>query len=88
MIKGITKSGFEFEVEKEIIEDIRFIDTLVELENTNLRAAPKLLDLMFSPADKQRLYDHVTKIHGRPLTTACLAEAMEIIQLIGDEGKN
>lgn len=88
MIKGITKSGFEFEVNESIMNDMEVVDALVDIKNQDMEAVSVLVGKLFNREDKKRLYNHVRTEDGRAPIDAVMAEVNEIIQYNGEEGKN
>ncbi len=87
-MRGVTKSGFEFEVNDGIVNNMELVDALVEIQKGSMGAVSDLLNCIFSKEEKKCLYDHVRDESGRVPMDKCLAEATEIIQLAGEAGKN
>jgi hypothetical protein len=89
MFTGKTKSGFEFEVDPEVVKDIEFLELLGEAEGNPLKFG-KMLDALFGKEQKKRLYDHVRNESGRALIDDVDREAGEILNILNesDETKN
>lgn len=87
-MKGITKTGFEYDVDDNLINNMELIDALVDIQNGSTGAVSDLLNCMFDKAQKKRLYDHVREESGRVPMDKCLIECTEIIQASGEAGKN
>ena len=64
-MKGITKSGFEYEVDDNMVNNMELIDALVDIQNGSTGAVSDLLNCMFDKAQKKRLYNHVREESGR-----------------------
>lgn len=95
MKKGTTKSGFSFEYDPIVMDDMYFVDTLAELfdENTDgfdaLKCSSKLLGMMLGQEQKAALYKHVAATHeGRVPSEALLAELNQILGVEEEPGKN
>lgn len=80
MIKGRTVSGFDFEIDENVVDDMRFIDALAEMDNGSLIAVSKVASLMFDNEQKQRLYNHLAEQSedGRVHTEPFIKEIIEI----------
>ncbi|MGP1411476.1 hypothetical protein [Peptoanaerobacter stomatis] len=57
-IKGVTKSGFEYELSKDRLNNFELIEIFAEVDNNPL-LLPKALTLLLGAEQKQRLYDHL-----------------------------
>nr|DAN04157.1 MAG TPA: hypothetical protein [Caudoviricetes sp.] len=58
IIKGVTKSGFEYEITKERLNNFELIEVFSEVDDNPL-LLPKALNLLLGKEQKQRLYDHL-----------------------------
>ena len=92
MIKGTTSTGFEFEVNENRLNNMEFIDTLVELESIDddnagqaLTCVSKLINCIFTKEQKKKLYDHVRAKDGTVPIEAVQNEVMEVIHFDGNE---
>lgn len=79
MIKGTTKSGFEFEVDEKMVTNIQVLEALADIEDENIIALPRLIKLMFSKEDKKRLYAHCNND-----TETVIKEVFEIFGYSGE----
>lgn len=63
MIKGKTESGFKFEYDENNLNDMEFLDALVDAESGDESAALKSYSLMvvklLGKEQRKKLYDHV-----------------------------
>lgn len=85
-MRGVTKSGFEWDVNAERLDDWEILEILSDMEDGKMLAAPKLLKKVLG--DKSRdLLDHCRKDDGTVPTQAVLDEVFEIIGSL-KEGKN
>jgi hypothetical protein len=87
MVKGTTKTGFEFEYDEQRLDDMEFIEVAAAADE-NVTVLPKLLDMVLGKEQKQRLYDHLRAEDGR-VPTQAVGDAMEeIFAAAGDLSKN
>lgn len=87
MVKGTTKSGFEFEFDELRLDDMEFIELAAEAD-TNVTLLPKLLNMVLGEEQKRRLYDHLRAEDGR-VPIQAIGDAMEeIFDAAGDQAKN
>lgn len=87
IIKGKTSSGFEFEINKDKLDDMEFIDLLAELKNGDYLQFSKIADFMLGKEQKAKLYEHIRKINGQA-RISLFAEEMKEILLFNSEVKN
>lgn len=91
MFKGKTKSGFEFEIDPNKLNDMRVVDAIVEMQSENealvMTALTKLMNLVLGEKQKQRLYTHLQVEGGRVPIDKFNEELTEIITSM-NEGKN
>lgn len=92
MIKGKTNSGFEFQYEDEVMNDMEIMDAIVELETgesdiQKIHGYGFLLTKILGKDGKKALYDHVRLKSGRVPIEAIDAELIEIISA-SKNGKN
>ena len=87
MIKGTTKSGFEFEIQEEVFDDYELLETLVEADNGDNMAVFHAIDMILDGAQKNRLKGHVRNEKGRVPASAMVEELMDIMEA-SNAGKN
>lgn len=67
-MKGKTKSGFEYELAADHLDDMEIIELFGELEDNGL-LLPKILNKLLGKKQKEALYDHVRTKDGKvPIT--------------------
>ena len=87
MIKGTTKSGFEFSIPEGLDSDFRFIKAFSLIksgdEEKALDGAVNLVSVIFSDEkEEERLYKHLAKDHGGRVPLEVLFEELnEIIEI-------
>ena len=79
MIKGKTSGGFEFEIDGGVLEDMEFVDAL---------AFSNVCAMLFGKEQRKRLYDFLRGDDGRVHITAVSDCIREVMDAIGDAGKN
>lgn len=63
MIKGKTESGFEFELDEEVVTDMEFIELAAEAAEDGSKY-PAMIIKALGKDQKKRLYDHVRNERG------------------------
>lgn len=86
MIKGTTTSGFDFQIEEHILDNMELLDTIVEADE-DPALIPKIVNMILGKEDKKRLYDHLRTEHGNVPIMAVAAEIAEIFNS-SQKGKN
>lgn len=86
MLKGKTKSGFEFEVQDDALNNYELIEVLADVD-TNPLLLPKLVKMLLGNEQKAKLTDHVRTETGTVPLDKISAEIMEIFQS-GQKTKN
>ena len=94
MKRGTTESGFAFEFDELVLDDMRFVDALAEIVDPDvsdvltLSATTKLATMLLGKEQKKRLYDHIGAKHsGRVPVTELSAEVFEIIRANGKDAE-
>ena len=87
MLRGKTKSGFEFEIDGEILDDYDFLELLCKIDEGETSLMIKMVDRLLGSEQKEKLKEHVKTDSGRVSAKKLLTEVMEIINT-PQEGKN
>lgn len=87
MRRGKTESGFEFEVNEEILDDYELLELLCQIDDGDTQCTIKMVDRLLGSEQKEKLKDHVRDENGKVSARKLLAEVGEIFNLI-KEGKN
>lgn len=88
MLRGTTKTGFQFEIPEENLDNMELIDALSEADQGNKLAVSRVCELLLGKSLKKALYDHVRISDGRVPTEALSSEILDIIMYKGESGKN
>lgn len=87
MIKGITKTGFSYELEDNVFDNMELVDTIAEATENDPVAVSRLVKLVLGTEQRKRLYDHLRTEDGRVPTAAVIETVGEIFTSFG-QGKN
>lgn len=84
MLKGVTSTGFEFELAPTIADDLEFLDLTVQADRGDLTALPDLVLHTLGKEGKARLFEHCRK-DGIVSTQAVSREMSEIFKIAQDD---
>ena len=79
MLKGTTKSGFDYEVSDEAMNSFELIEVLAEVD-TNPLQLPRLVKMLLGDEQKKKLADHLRTESGTVPLDSISVEIMEIFQ--------
>lgn len=85
--KGVTSSGFEFEIDDAVINDMELIDAIADSMDDNPLAFSKVCAKLLGSEQRKKLYDHVRE-NGRVPLEKISTEITDIFNSFGDNGKN
>ena len=88
MIKVKTKSGFEAEIDENVINNMELVDALEDVSDSNPLAISKVCKLILGEKTRKKLYDHIRNKDGRVPIEDISKEIMDIFEAFGDKGKN
>ena len=86
MIKGKTKSGFEFEIEEKRLNNMELIEALADSVSNQVMIS-RVIVLLLGNEQKKKLYDFFRTEDGLVPTDAVCNAVVEIFNSIKD-GKN
>lgn len=87
-MKGTTTTGFHYDVDDEIRDDMELLEGLIAIDNGDLQALPKVLVSILGQKQKDALYDHCRSEKGRVSSQKVMAELKEIFESADKELKN
>lgn len=87
MIKGVTTSGFAYEIKEEALNDYEILEQLREVDKGDLAAIVDVVNTLLSEEQKNALKDHLRGEDGRVGMKEMIQEVAEILQS-NQEGKN
>lgn len=89
-----TSSGFEFEFDRQRLDDMRVVELLCDVTDeklddfTRLCAIGRLIELLLGKAQKAALYEHIGASHeGRVPYRALEEELAEIMNSAGEDAE-
>lgn len=85
-MKGITKSGFEWDIDVQKLDDWEILEQLSDMEEGNMLSAPKFLKKLLGGHSKE-LVEHCRQEDGVVPTKKVLDEVFDIFGSL-KEGKN
>lgn len=87
MLKGETKSGFKFQIDEAIADDLELLEDIARADK-DVSVFPSVLEKILGAEQKKTLYDHLRDGNGRVSTKAAVEEFTEIMNIAGEETKN
>lgn len=88
MKKGKTESGFKYEIDEKVLDDMELIDAMAASQGEDPTQISVVVIKIFGKEQRDRLYDHLRTEDGRVPVTDVANTITEIIESIGDDGKN
>lgn len=65
MMKGKTESGFEFQLDEKVMNNIELIEDLAAVDQGDITMLPKVLVTLLGAEKKKELYEHLRTEDGR-----------------------
>ena len=88
MKKGKTENGFNYEIDEKVLDDMELIDAMAASQGDDPTQISTVVLKIFGPDQRTKLYDHVRTEDGRVPITEVANIITEIINSIGEDGKN
>ena len=82
-MKGKLKSGFDFEVDDEVCDDMEMVDALAEAQSTNPLAISIVVHKLLGDEQKKALYDQLRRPNGTVPVEEVTKSVVEIFELMG-----
>lgn len=82
-----TQSGFECDFDTDVLNDMRMLDDLVELDNGNTAVYPKILSKLMPKEDKERLYKFLETEDGKVPIDKFGVELTEIFKAVSTQNE-
>lgn len=79
MLKGTTKSGFNFDIEDKRLNNYELLEAISEVEDSPL-ALPRVIKLLLGDSKAKALKNHVRDDEGFVSSEKLSAEIMEIFE--------
>lgn len=87
MIEGVTKSGFAFQFDPTVMDNMELLEAAAECD-TNPVAISKVLKMVLPEDQRKALYEHLRTGDGRVPVKAVSDAVMDIFAAYGKRGKN
>lgn len=87
MINGKTKTGFQFSVDENCMNDMELVDILADDSVDESFRMSALVKKLLPGDQRKALYNHV-RVNGRVPVDAVIAEIEDIFDSMGNPGKN
>lgn len=87
MRHGKTSTGFEFELNDEVLDDYELLEMLTELDEGQYGRVTRTVEKLLGKEQKEKLKEHVRK-DGKVSATKLMNEIAEIFQSGDDALKN
>lgn len=87
MVKGVTRSGFEFEVAEDIVDNMELFEALCDLDDGDERAIVPVCRIILGK-QKAALYKHLRTEDGRVPVTKVVEEVADILNAVKDGKKS
>ena len=86
--RGELANGFKYEVDENVLDDMRLVDAIAEAEGENPLKVSKVMTMVLGDEQKERLYKSLENETGRVPVKVAMDALMEIFNRLGEEGKN
>ena len=88
MRTGKLENGFEYSIDEQTLDDMRFLDALEEADDGSPLAASKVCKMLLGKEQRDALYKTISPKGGRVPIADAFECIKEILEAMGDEGKN
>lgn len=88
MVSGTTKTGFEYTVEEDALNDMVLVDILADESKDEAYKLSAVTRRLLPEDQRKALYDHVKLDTGRVPVDAITREVEDIFAALGEPGKN
>lgn len=79
MITGTLSSGFVYQLEDDVLDNMELVDALAEAEDDNAASWSRIVLLLLGKEQRKALYDHLRKDTGRVPIMAVVSVVSEIL---------
>ena len=86
--RGELANGFKYEVDENVLDDMRLVDAIAEAEGENPLKVSKVMTMVLGKEQKERLYKHLENESRRVPVKMVMDALMEIFEAMGEDGKN
>lgn len=86
-MKGVTESGFAWEIEDEALDDYELLEVLHKIDTGEYGMLPEMVDKLLGKEQTKMLKSHIRTEGGRVSATRMITEVMDIFKS-SSQGKN
>lgn len=87
-MKGKTTSGFAYEIDENVLDNMELVDALAEAQDDNPITISRACVLLLGKETRAKLYDHLRTPDGRVPIEGVSNAIIEIFKAYGEKGKN
>lgn len=87
MAAGVTKTGFEYEIDTEVMDDWEFVEKLRDSESDDPLAVVDVIRMMLGKEQYQKMKDHCRGENGRISIQKMTDELSDILQSVPVSGE-
>lgn len=80
MIKGVTNSGFAFELDDDVVDNYEMLDALVKVDRGETTYIVDVVDSLLGEEQKEKLMKHIRNEKGRVSASGMIKETFEIFE--------
>ncbi len=88
MIKGVTESGFEYEIDETKLKNMRVLKLFQKMQKDNGTAFLEAITAVLGEEQEERLYNYLEEKEGSANVENTVREFGEILRTAGDALKN
>lgn len=88
MKEGKISNGFEYAVDEKRMDDMEFIDALSDTSTEDPTSISIVVKKLLGKEQRKRLYDYLREEDGRVPIEKTMDAVSEILDAMGDDGKN
>lgn len=78
MITGKTSTGFEFELQDDVLDDYELLETLTAVDRGEYGRITEMVEQLLGKEQKEKLKEHIRNEHGRVSAAKMMDEVKEI----------
>lgn len=87
-MKGTTKSGFRYEIQDNVFDNMELVDTIAEATEDDPVAVSRLVKMTLGVEQRKKLYDHLRTEDGHVPIEKVFEAVGEIFAAFGKQEKN
>jgi hypothetical protein len=88
MKKGKLSNGFEYEIDENVLDDMELIDAMEQSQGDDPLKVSKVITMVLGKEQKKSFYDSIRNEDNRVPVEKAVELFTELIESLGDEGKN